>query len=322
LPGAVVGETLAVALRQPDGSPRPPAEVDADFEGACRQAIRASGRVLLVLVDVSKTGLIAPSPACAVDLKQRYGDALTVLVDACQFRLAAESLVDYLAADFLVALTGSKFVSGPAFSGALLLPDASGSRLKSQPLLPALGDYSARGDWPGGFVGRKILPDLPNFGMLCRWRAALHELEAFRALPLLGVRTFLSGFASRITAAIEENTAFEPLETPAPKRPSRSGWDGIATIFPFCVQDSAGALSLQRLQKLHERLQNPPAGGAVRLGQPVTIGWCEDQPFGALRISASARMVVEAVNAPDQGERVIARALDALAIATSEARRV
>ena len=39
---------------------------------------------------------MAPSADCAIRLKQRYGAALTVLVDACQFRLSTESLAGYL----------------------------------------------------------------------------------------------------------------------------------------------------------------------------------------------------------------------------------
>jgi hypothetical protein len=323
LPGAVAGETIAIELRRPDGSPRTPGDIEADFERACRQSLRAGRRVLLILVDVSKTGLIAPSPSGAIGLKQRFGDALTVLVDACQFRLSPESLADYLAADFLVAVTGSKFVGGPPFSGALLIPDHLAPRLKAQPLLPAFAEYSGREDWPCDFIGRTALADLPNFGMLARWRAALHELEALRSVPEADIGDFLGAFAGQVEASLDTLGVFDRVETPPLARPG-AGWDGIQTIFPFCVSDGTALMGLQRLQAFHDRLRRPAADGelAVQLGQPVTIGWDAGQPRAALRISASAPLIVEALKAPDRGQAVLARVAQALAIAADLARRI
>ncbi|MDB5427583.1 MAG: hypothetical protein JWR43_1558 [Phenylobacterium sp.] len=322
LPGAVAGETTAIDLRRPDGSPRAASDVDADFERACRGRLRASRRVLLVLVDVSKTGLIAPSPACAIELKRRYGDQLTVLVDACQFRLSTESLATYLAADFLVAITGSKFVAGPPFSGALIIPDGSAPRLRTSNLLPALSNYSGREDWPNEFNGRNVLPDLPNFGMLARWRAALYELKAFRSCPAAEIGAFLSRFADEVEAAICAIDGLERVEAPLLKRFDDGGWDGAATIFSFRVTDGREALCPARLQALHERLRQSSAGGerAVHLGQPVTISCGESQPRVALRLAASVPLVVEALTAPDRGEDVIARAIGALEITAFRAR--
>jgi selenocysteine lyase/cysteine desulfurase len=321
LPGAVAGKIAAIDLRRPDGSPRAAGDVDADFERACRRGLRAGGRVLLVLVDVSKTGLIAPSPACAIDLKQRYGDQLTVLVDACQFRLSPDSLAAYLAADFLVAITGSKFVAGPPFSGALIIPDRSAPRLRTLPLLPALSNYSGREDWPDGFNGRNVLPDLPNFGMLARWRAALCELEAFRSCPAAEIGAFLSRFADQVGAANDDIKGLERVETPPLKR-CDGGWDGIATIFSFGVTDGREALGAGRLQALHQRLREPSGcgGSAVRLGQPVTISPDEGHPRAALRLAASAPLIVEAFAALDCGEGVIARAIGALEMTAHRAR--
>jgi hypothetical protein len=317
LPGAVAGEARAIALRDALGRPRPPGEVDADFERACDAAVRSGRPVLLVLVDVSKSGLIAPSPACAAGLKQRHGEALTVLVDACQFRLSPASLARYLGEGFLVAITGSKFIAGPPFSGALVVPEAAAPRLKARPLLPALGDYSGREDWPRGFVGRAALPDLPNFGMLLRWRAALHEMAAFRALASADVAGFLRTFAGRVEGRIDAIGAFERVAATPLARfgdDAPPDWDTVPTIFGFRVADARGPLDAQRLQALHQDLRNPAAGGlAVHLGQPIGLGTGDGgPPPAALRISASAPLIVEALSAGDGGEAVIARALLAL----------
>ncbi len=321
--GAVAGHVKAITLRQPDGRPRPGADVDADFERACLRSLRAGRRVLLILVDVSKTGLIAPSPACAFDLKRRYGERLTVLVDACQFRLSTENLTAYLAADFLVAVTGSKFVAGPAFSGALILPEASASDIKARPLLPALADFSGRQDWPAGFAGRNVLPDLPNFGMLARWRAALFELAAFRSLCPAEITAFLARFAKRIDASLDRIEPLDRVDATPLRRLDDGRWDAIQTIFTFGVADGERSMSASQLQALCERLRQPPAGDdmVVRLGQPVSVGWGQDQPRSALRISASAPVVVEALNAPDGGDAVIDRAVEALEITARVARQ-
>src|SRR5581483_6111424 len=59
------GVTLAtVAIRTPDGAVRPAAEIDADVLEAAERAVAAGRRVLLHGLDVSKTGLLAPSADC------------------------------------------------------------------------------------------------------------------------------------------------------------------------------------------------------------------------------------------------------------------
>jgi hypothetical protein len=170
--GGAVAEVVTVACREGDGSPRTATAVDAEVEALVVDAVAAGRRVLLNLVDVSKTGIIAPSLYCALELRQRFPVAVDVLVDACQFRLAPSTLRTYLENSFWVALTGSKFVGGPAFSGVLLLPSTASGRLCTHILSPALNAYSARADWPHGWMGRHSLNDTANFiavgGCACR----------------------------------------------------------------------------------------------------------------------------------------------------------
>src|SRR5258706_9899566 len=105
----------AVALRHADGTPRHADEIDAEFVSHAQRIVRSGGRCLVVLTDLSKTGLLAPSPACAARLRNAFGNRLDVLVDACQFRLSPSTLRSYLEQGFMVAVPGSKFVTGPAF---------------------------------------------------------------------------------------------------------------------------------------------------------------------------------------------------------------
>ena len=311
LAGAVGGETIDIPVREPTGELRPTDAVDADFERACAVTVGRGERVLLSLVDVSKTGLIAPSPDCASRLKARFGGAVMVLVDACQFRMSNATLADYLGRDFLVAVTGSKFVGGPAFSGALFVPPGEAGRLRHRALLPALGDYSGRADWPETWLGRQVLPDLHNLGMMLRWQAALHELTAFRALPEREVSGFLATFGAAVSAAVGEAASLEPLAVPTLRRAAPEAWDAQPTIFPFLARDRHGPLSPDRTQALHRRLMGEVS--PVQLGQAVGVGIRDGKPLTALRLSLSARLVVEALTRPDGRQLVIERARHALA---------
>lgn len=318
LAGAAGGEAVAIAVREADGRPRPAEAVDADFERACETAVASGGRVLLNLVDVSKTGLIAPSLGCASRIRARFADRVTVLVDACQFRISTTTVAHYLARGFMVAVTGSKFVTGPAFSGALLVPPAEARKLDGKAILPALGDYCGLRDWPGAWLGRGLLPDRPNPGMLLRWQAAAHELAAFRALPETGVSAFLARFGTEVSATIADLPGLELLAAPRLERTSPESWDAQRTIFAVLPANRDGPLSPQAVQALHRRLLAAPR--PVQLGQPVGIGTRDGRPLTSLRLSASARLIVEALTTPGGGDAVIARAQAALAETAAEAR--
>src|SRR5262249_26024531 len=144
----------------------------------------------------------------------------------------------YLEHGFMVALTGSKFLTGPTFSGALLVPRTLARRLKRQVLPQALGGYSARADWPKGWTAARSLPDVANYGLLLRWEAALDELRAFRSIPDHEVAALLSAFARAVKTRLATDPAFERLPVTAiDRRPlvASGGWDEIPTIFPFLL---------------------------------------------------------------------------------------
>ncbi|HKX10742.1 MAG TPA: hypothetical protein VJN67_21270, partial [Stellaceae bacterium] len=239
---AVEIELAAISIRGPDGVPRPTELVDADVGTRVAAAATTTGRpVLLTLVDVTKTGMIAPSPRCALTIRRRFPEMVTVLVDACQFRLSRASLRAYLEHGFMVALTGSKFLTGPTFSGALLVPRSLARNLRRQPLPPALGAYSARADWPRGWTAARSLPDVANRGLLLRWEAALDELRAFRSVPDHETAAFLARFTEAVSTRLATDPAFEPLPVPAPdRRPlvDAGGWDESPTIFPFMLRNA------------------------------------------------------------------------------------
>lgn len=324
-------EIATVPVRCGDGNLRNMAEVDAEVESLVLSAVAAGRRVLLIMADVSKTGLIAPSTACVMALRQRLADVIEVLVDACQFRLAPPTLHAYLDHGFMVALTGSKFVSGPPFCGALLIPSSSARRLRSRPLPRALADYSNRAEWPPGWTPAEALVNAPNFGLLLRWEAALEELREFRAAPEADVAGFLHAFACALQSRLENDPGFEPLPVPQLVRLpllEAMSWDQVQTIFPFLLyrSNSAGRTALSRLetQEVYRLLKTDLSrpgdhshqGELLRLrcqlGQPVSCGSRDGVPVSALRLCVSTRLVVEAVQSQEHAALVIDKALAVL----------
>lgn len=305
------GRVLSVALRLADGGARPSAEVDAEIAEACDRAVAAGGPALLVLLDVAKTGLAAPTPACAAELKARHGERLTVLVDACQFRLGPAALREHLAQGFLVALTGSKFLGGPPFSGALLVPAAETPRLRAADLPWRALECSAREDWPEAYAGRALLPSAFSLGPALRWAPALANLAALAAVPSAAladfVEHFAAGLADRVAARAKH---FEAL---APAQPVRSaaGWDARATVFPLLLKRDGRRLDAQATSALYLRLRELAAqrdAGHLWIGQPVVVGAADGAPLAAVRLALSAPQLALHVRAPGGCERLLAEA--------------
>lgn len=327
--GASIAAPVGVRLRDDDGRPRPLAEVDADYVREVERVLASGARCLLVLTDLSKTGLLAPSPACAAWLQRRHGERVAVLVDACQFRLAPASLVAYLQRGFLVAVTGSKFVTGPAFCGGLLLPAAAVPALRLRPLA-ALRAYSTRADWPPGWAAAADLPAGPNLGLMLRWAAALAELARLRTVPEVQVAAFLQRWRDEVTRRLAHESCLQALDVPAPDRGgSATAWDACPTILPFLIlrpgpRGRVQAFDMDEAACLHRRLQQidcslpalmaaqPADWLRVQLGQPVAAARRDGRTLGALRLCASARLVAQAAKSPQAAERVIAQTLAAI----------
>ncbi len=313
-------EVLQVSIRLADGRPRPLTEIDADVAALVGLAVAADRRVLLILADQSKTGLIAPGLACVMALHRRYPDHIEVLVDACQFRIAMPTLRAYLQQGFMVALTGSKFLAAPSFSAVLLLPATAAERLKKRAPPP----YSC----PGDETTAEYPDHAANFGLLLRWAVALDELRRFRAVPKSVVIDFLLAFAEAIQQRLTSDPHFEPLAVPRLDRSAlikADNWDHLQTIFPFLLYHPQSAermpLSREQTRNVYQGLQSEPCPAAIdppespircQLGQPVACGFRKGIPVSALRLCISSRLIIEAATRGDKGDGIIKDALAAL----------
>ena len=303
---------VAVPVRDESGALRATADIEVELDALVLDAAMSGQRALLTVTDVSKTGLISPPLDVVLALVRRFPRTLEVLVDACQFRLAPETLRAYLDQGFMVAVTGSKFLTGPTFSGALFVPEPVGERLNSRLLPPGLRAYSARADWPAAWVAGASMTETANFGLLLRWEAALAELRAFRALPVGEVKAFMDAFAAAIHTRLVDDPAFVPLPSRRLNRTAiaaAGAWDRAASIFPFLLREPGRRyLSLAETEAVYRAL----ADDGARLGQPVRCGLRDGAPVSALRLCNSARLITEALSEGGDPEAVIKRALGVL----------
>jgi hypothetical protein len=314
-------ELAVLQVRDDSGNPLPVDEINQAVETLVERETARGRRVLLHLLDTSKTGLIAPGIQFTCELARRFAGRMDVVVDASQLRLSKESVAFYLGHGFMVIVTGSKFFTGPPFAGALLVPPAIGGRvLLGQAALPqGYNAYTERHCWPDAWENwcRPMGGDA-NYGLLMRWWAALWEMAAFHAVPLSEARRILETFLSEVRAAIEAaSPRLRLLPCPPPERADAGSWDGLATILTFAATPpkARAPLSLEALRRLHSWLNQdvsallPPtarekdrrlAALACHIGQPVLVG----ESLSGLRLAAGARLVSGARQAMAAGRSV------------------
>ncbi len=319
---------LALAVRHADGTLRTASQIETDCAELVAAERQVGRRILLHLLDLSKTGLLAPSLACLERLQTAYGDGIDIVVDACQARLDQRRVRDYLARGWMVMITGSKFFTGPPFCGAVLLPRPIADRLSSGVALPiGLSAYGCRTDWPDWMLAASHLPAGINLGMVLRWQAALAEMQAFAAVPAEQLHGRLDFFLNGVREAIGLNPDLVLIEVPAadrallpstdeanPESPGEQSWDQLQTILSFLVLEPGRArvggipLTMPRARQLYRWLNADVrhvlsetaseddrrlAGLLCHIGQPAPVSHpaLTGQPAGALRISAGARLL-------------------------------
>ncbi len=304
-----------LAARLPGGALRPEGDIAVELTHAISGAIAEGHHCLLIATDVSKTGLIAPGLATVFALKERFGDRLDILVDACQFRVAPTTLKAYLGRACFVAVTGSKFMSGPIFSGALFVPASLAASLKSATPCVALSDYSGAGDWPADWAASHILPRRRNFGLLLRWQAALAEVEPLFARHPLKIGWVMLKFAAAVTDFIKEDKRFATIPTRVPDRSALSieeSYDTLPSVHPFLLKRGDQFVPADEMARIYRDLQSPVLGPAIRLGQPVALGKRDGVDLAALRLCLGAPSVEAAAESPEALDRLVADGLTAL----------
>jgi hypothetical protein len=313
-------ELAILEVRDAAGHPLPAEAVDRAALALIKREVGRGRRVLLHLLDTSKTGLIAPGVGFAFEIARRFAGHLDVVVDASQLRLSQENVARYLAHGFMIIVTGSKFFTGPPFAGALLVPpDIGGRVLLGQARLPAgYNAYTERHCWPASWENWcRPMGGEANVGLLLRWWAALWEMAAFHAVPKAEARRILETFLAAIGAAVRASPRLALLPCPPPERGTPGEWDGLATILTFSATPARARtpLGMDDLRRLHVWLNRDvsallPATAresdrrlaalACHIGQPVQVG----DTLCGLRLAAGARLVSGARRAMARGRNV------------------
>jgi len=293
IPGLDNVRTLCVPFLNEDGVFRSLSDMDAVVIEAVAREIQAGRRVLLQAMDASKFGWRAPSDACLSYIAETWRGQVQVVIDACQLRLSRSRLRALLTRQYIVLITGSKFFTGPAFSGAILIPPFWPGRARGM-MEPSLGlsDYSSAYDWPTDWIGiRGGLHDQPRIGQWLRWQAALEEMKQYFAVPD-GVRQDTTAALMR---ALERAIGGSALLRALPPQPTGQSKKG-QSIFSFIPTWGNAPLSPQASASIYRALQAPVLeddnrkGGSrsCHIGQPVLLAKLHT---AALRMSISARTI-------------------------------
>jgi hypothetical protein len=283
---------LGIAIRDDWGRPRDPAAVDAEFLRVGRAALDDGCHLLAHVLLASKTGLSAPSRAAVDALVALAPSRVDVVVDACQMRTPFKEMATYVQHGWMLQVSGSKFLTGPPFSGALVVPAVLRSRAAAVGFaLAAVPEVGHATDWTVTWASQMTVADdvLPSFGLVFRWLPALLEAELLGELSESFRGRVFERFRAALTTRMNESIYIQPIDV---------GDDGVAggalarlSIMSFQVlgrnkDGSLKALDEGACRHLFEALNRDvtptldaldPTSAAVarqqaHIGQPVTLG--------------------------------------------------
>ncbi len=279
---------------------------------------RSMGKHALVhVVHGSKTGLILPQGAELDRLEAEFPGQFTLVVDACQARIASPAVHEYLDRGAIVFLTGSKFMGGPPFSGFAVLPKAM---VRDAAAMPAgFATIFRRAEWPADWAGTEILSDDENQGLALRLEASVFELERFQLLPVPQVYAVIASFQRALADTLLAPFGFN-LVKPYPdgeESEAREHPIEMQTLATLDVSSLPCARSFEQAEALHKAL----ALSGVRLGQPVkSVRTIEGEWAGTLRVGLSMGQISRwASLTPDEQLATISAELQQVAQAMREA---
>ena len=297
-----------IDVRKENGERLSDEEIVLGIEKEILFAIKNNRRALIHLVHRTKTGLIIPSWSKLEKILKKYEANTDVIIDACQGRISIKYVNKYLDANAMVLITGSKFFSGPPFSGALFLPENLSQRLKNSRNLPkGLGEFFTRSEFPQDWdTFNDLLPQSHNLGLILRWKAALFEMNKIFNLENFYIYKVINCFRKVVTAIIDKSKVME-LDTTNliyneeyEKRVANSPFeiDSIITVYlkdfnqePLTFEDSLKINKLLYSDLSTNNEQYYFLKSIINLGQPVKIMKNEKGWVGTLRIALSSNTI-------------------------------
>ncbi|KAI0562199.1 Pyridoxal phosphate-dependent transferase [Gracilaria domingensis] len=269
-------------------------------------------------VDGSKTGLRLPSLNFLAGLKQKLGERVHIVMDACQMRSEPEEIDWFLRRDASVLVTSSKFYSAPGFCGAVVVPSNCVDILKRNAAPVGLRDYLTQYEIPPSITGLhdSLLRYPKNIGLLLRWECGISEMEMFDAMGM-SVRHAMRNWVSGVRKLIcDRRPALDLIDRDcfeSERDETRCGGVNSVVSIKFLAKDGS-YLDADVLRRLHRYLtidassllpiganeeERKVAALQCMVGQPVKLG-----PYGVLRLAVGAPMARD-IAQPGQMEKAL-----------------
>lgn len=299
---------IEIDVRNENGVIIPEEELKEKLITEIRCAISQNSRALLHAVHRTKTGLLAPSYSIVREITQLFGDQIDIVTDACQGRLSADLLNSYLSLGTSVLVTGSKFLSGPPFSGALLVPsNLSARRSMVGCTTEGLTSFFSRAEFPKKWREQNgQLKDIYNIGLLLRWKAACYEMSKISKIQEEQVDYIIHSFLRHARDMINYSGFLKEdliYETPDEEEFYDSPFD-INSIITFTIDIDDRIFDYNDGKIIHKALytdlmsiiNNIPdriLSVIVQLGQPVKVRKEGNCWVASLRLALSANLICE-----------------------------
>lgn len=306
-------DLIEIPFKNENGDLKSAAQMDEEVFAAISKTNKLGRHVVLHAMDQSKLGYQSPSAEMIQSLNTLDNLSMQIIVDGSQLRLDPKDIQNYLNKGYIVTITGSKYFTGPPYSGALILPQCvSKSILSAKNMLPkGLTQYYNHSDWPSSWICSNNLSEGFNYGSYMRWNAAIVEMERYYKTPVLYRNMGIEMFCDFVEDSIKEASFLEPIygnETNTNTYNSKEfGIRNIRTIFPFFILKNNKVLSLNNVKKLYillnsdlsDQFKNAPleiirlASQKCHIGQAVNVKYSNKIESAILRISLGARVISE-----------------------------
>ena len=206
-------DLIQIPLRDENGELKSTSQLDTEVFNAISKTNELGRHVVLHVMDQSKLGYQSPSEKMVQSLDQLDKLSMQIIVDASQLRLDPKDIQNYLNKGCIVTITGSKYFTGPPYSGALIIPKKTSQSIQTVKVkMPeGLNNYYNRSDWPISWHCSTDLSDGFNYGSNMRWNAAIVEMDRYYKTPVLYRNMGIEMFCNFIEDSIKEASFLQPL---------------------------------------------------------------------------------------------------------------
>lgn len=306
-------ELIKIPFRDEKGALKSTLELDEEVFIAISKNNDLGRNIVLHTMDQSKLGYQSPSDALIKKTNTLLNLSMQIVVDASQLRLDPKDIQNYLKKGYIVTITGSKYFTGPPYSGALILPKKVSKLIDSvkNKLPKGLSEYYNYSDWPSSWFCAQDLSIGYNYGSYMRWNAAIVEMDRYYKTPILYRNLAIEMFCNFVEDSIKDAAFLEPIYGNETKKNNYSskefGIRNIRTIFPFFILRDNEVLSVENVKKLYTLLNSDLshqfedssieiirlASQKCHIGQAVNVKYGNDLQSAVLRISLGARVISE-----------------------------